>query len=353
MSVKVGDIEVYLGPQEQGGDDSLIKPIVDFIDKAKKRQRLMIAVQEIDNREIAEAIIKARLRGVIVQLVVEQSYLLGKAKPKSLEKAFLSSGVHEENRILFNAILRSTSDIKMDFNPKIFHQKFMILGNSVLTGSTNFTTTGVTKNLNHIVVFNDAEVANVFKKEFSEIRNGRFGRQSLNRDEKPKEAKVSTIRVKPLFAPDHSPEMEIMKQILKAKKRIDFAVFTFAKSSGIDDALIAAHERGVKVTGVLDRRQGNQDWAPMKLFKEVGINIKLAGNRGTLGKLHHKLMVIDDQIVILGSFNYTKPANLSNDENIVVIGDLDERNDEVKKKQKFIAVPIREEIDRIINKFGE
>jgi phosphatidylserine/phosphatidylglycerophosphate/cardiolipin synthase-like enzyme len=147
--------------------------------------------------------------------------------------------------------------------------------------------------------------------------------------------------------------MEIMKQILKAKKRIDFAAFTFAQSSGIDDALIAAHDRKVKVRGVLDRRQGNQKWAAKKTLSDAGIDIKLAGGRGALGKLHHKLMVIDDQLSIFGSFNYTKPANRSNDENIVIVGNLDERNAAKKNKQGKIAVAARKEIDRIINTFGE
>ena len=353
MSLKVGEIELFLGPEEQGGADSLLDPIIDFIGRARSRQNLMIAVQEIDDRRIAEAIISARLRGVNVDLVVEQSYLLNKTKPEDLEQAFVAAGAHEKNRILFNAILRSTADIKVDFNPNIFHQKFMVLGNSVLTGSTNFTTTGVSKNLNHIVVINDAEVANAYKKEFKEIKNGRFGRNSLDRDETPKEADVSDIRVKPLFAPDHAPEMEIMKQILKAKHRIDFAAFTFAQSSGIDDALIAAHDRGIQVRGVLDRRQGNQRWAAKQSLSDAGIDIKLAGGRGRLGKVHHKMMVIDDQLSIFGSFNYTKPANRSNDENIVIVGNLEETRVTRQRKQGKIAEAARLEIDRIIDEFGE
>ena len=313
----------------------------------------MIAVQEIDNQEIAEEIIHARLRGVTVDLVVEQSYPLGKNKPDDIAAALSSGGAHEVNRFLFNAILRSTADVKIDFNPNIFHQKFMVLGNSVLTGSTNFTTTGITKNLNHVLVINDAEVANVFKKEFGEIKNGRFGRQSIDRDEKPRETTVSTLRVKPLFAPDHAPEMEIMKQILKAKTRIDFAAFTFAQSSGIDDALVATHERGITIRGVLDRRQANQKWAAKKTLKEAGIDIKVAGGRGNLGKVHHKLMAINDQLSIFSSFNYTKPANRSNDENIVIIGDLDETGAMKKRKQRKIAEGARAEIDRIISSFGE
>ena len=352
MPLIQGDITVHLGPQEQGGDDSLLAPILDFIGRAKSRQNLMIAVQEIDNPQIADAIIAARLRGVTIDLVIEQSYLLASKKPKDIAAARTPGGKHEINRELFNAILRSTADVKVDFNPKIFHQKFMILGNSVLTGSTNFTTTGVSKNLNHVVVVNDAEVANAYKREFREIREGRFGKFSLGHDETPKEARVSGMRVKPLFAPDHAPEMEIMKQILKAKNRIDFAAFTFAQSSGIDDALIAAHRNGIAVSGVLDRRQANQKWAAKKTLTAAGIDIKVAGGTGSLGKVHHKLMVIDDQLTIFGSFNYTKPANKSNDENILIVGDLEEPTGAAKTAQSKIAMACRLEIDRIATDFA-
>ncbi|WP_299693907.1 phospholipase D-like domain-containing protein [uncultured Tateyamaria sp.] len=353
MPVQHGDVTVHLGPQEHGAADDLLKPIVDFIGRAKRRQTLMIAVQEIDNPDIADAIIAARLRGVTIDLVIEQSYLLAASKPGTVADAHTPGGKYEINRELFNAILRSTTDVKVDFNPKIFHQKFMVLGNTVLTGSTNFTTTGVTKNLNHVVVVENASVATAYKREFREIREGRFGKFSVAHGDRPKEVAVSGMRVKPLFAPDHGPEMEIMKQILKARERIDFAAFTFAQSSGIDDALIAAHQNGIKVTGVLDRRQGNQRWAAKLPLEEAGIAVKVAGGRGSLGKVHHKLMVIDDQLTIFGSFNYTRPANKSNDENILIVGDLEDTDAAARAAQGTIARACREEIDRIISNFAD
>lgn len=349
MPITEGNISVHLGPIEQNAPDSLVRPIVEFIDKAKKRQKLMIAVQEIENREIVEAIIRARKKKVIIDIVIEQDYLLSNKIP---DNPFEPSGKNEKNRFLYNAILRSGIDIKSDFNTNIFHQKFMILGNSVLTGSTNFTDTGVSKNLNHIVVIDDAEVANAYKHEFREIQKGRFGKMSIDREEKPREAKVSGVRVKPLFAPDHAPEMEIMKQILKAKHRIDFAVFTFSKSSGIDDALIAASDRGVIVKGVLDRRQANQKWAATHPMAEAGVELKVAGNTGGLGKLHHKLMVIDDSVTIFGSFNYTRPANRSNDENILIVGDKEEKEPMAIEIQRAIGKQCRKEIERIATQFG-
>jgi len=45
--------------------------------------------------------------------------------------------------------------------------------------------------------------------------------------------------VKELFAPDHTPELEFVKQTLKGAEvganEIVFAIFTFAGSSGIDE----------------------------------------------------------------------------------------------------------------------
>jgi phosphatidylserine/phosphatidylglycerophosphate/cardiolipin synthase-like enzyme len=350
MPITSGNIAVHLGPKEQGGDDSLVDAIIGFINQAKRRQKLMIAVQEVDHPPIADAIVQARVRGATVDVVLEQDYLRNSKMPAD---PTVPGGAKEINRTLYNNMLRSTIDVKSDFNTDIFHQKFIVLGNRVLTGSTNFTTTGVTKNLNHIVIIDDAEVANAYKKEFREIQQGRFGKYSTDRDEKPREARVSGIRVKPLFAPDHGPEMEIMKQILKAKSRIDIAVFTFAKSSGIDDALIAAANGGIQVNLVLDNKQANQKWAASHGLKQAEINVKVAGNRDGLGKVHHKLMTIDDSVAIFGSFNYTGPANKSNDENIIIIGDLEETKAAVKTAQKKIATGARQEIDRIITEFGK
>lgn len=71
MPITEGKIVVHLGPVEQGGPDNLLNPIIEFIDKAKKKQKLMIAVQEIDHRPIAEAIVRARKRGATVDIVLE------------------------------------------------------------------------------------------------------------------------------------------------------------------------------------------------------------------------------------------------------------------------------------------
>jgi phosphatidylserine/phosphatidylglycerophosphate/cardiolipin synthase-like enzyme len=70
-------------------------------------------------------------------------------------------------------------------------------------------------------------------------------------------------------------------------------------------------------------------------------------------KVHHKLMVIDRRLTIIGSFNYTGPANTLNDENIIVIGDLEETSPAAEAAQRHVADHAATEIDRIITDLAE
>lgn len=345
MPVHHAGVTLFLGPRDVGGPDDLEAAIVDFIDGAERELR--VAVQEIDHPPIAEAILRAKRRGVrLMDVVLEADYLREPRVP-----AEGADGVHHPNRLLANAMLREAIDVKADFNPSIFHQKFIVRdGSAVLTGSTNFTTTGVTKNLNHVVVVEERETAQEFRREFLEINRGVFGKWSDAHGPHPREPRAGGLRLKPLFAPEHAPEMEIMKLMAKAKTRVDFAIFTFAQSSGIDDQMIATAARGVKVRGVLDGKQANQSWAATKGLHAAGVELHLPRRRGSgIRKVHHKLMVIDGEVVVTGSFNYTGPANAVNDENILILGEVEDADPAGRAAQMRFGAAALGEIERIIH----
>jgi phosphatidylserine/phosphatidylglycerophosphate/cardiolipin synthase-like enzyme len=351
-------LELHMGPASLGAPDDLEQVIVGFIDAAEKS--LDVAVQEIESLSIAAALIRAKQRGVRVRLVLEQDYLRADNPPAD---PFAVGGEDEENRNLFAAMLRANIDARTDYNPDIFHQKFIVRDSgepnrALLTGSTNFTPTGVgshahRKNLNHVVIVHDQWVCNEYDAEFAEIWQGTFGKVRNRHDPSPRNNRVAGITVRALFAPDHAPEMEIMKQILKARERVDFAIFTFAKSSGIDDALVAMAKGGVQIRGIFDSGQGNRDWAATRMVADGGGEAFLASRKHGLGKLHHKLMVIDGAVIIAGSFNYTDPANRLNDENLLVIGDLEDDDPEAQAAQRQLAAFALAEIDRMIAEHGE
>ena len=172
---------------------------------------------------------------------------------------------------------------------------------------------------------------------------------------KPKTVNIEGIPVRVLFAPDDSPELEIIKQMLKCTSRLDFAIFTFSGSSGIDDAMAILKAADREVKGVMDPGQGKQWWAATGWLHNKGVQLYFPRKVLGFGKLHHKLMVIDEAIVVAGSMNYTAPANELNDENIFVIGspyDLPENKGGPVDHNACaeIARYFRVEIERIIQK---
>lgn len=137
------------------------------------------------------------------------------------------------NRDILNAFLRSDIEVHSDFNQDIFHQKFVIRDAkpggpppALLTGSANFTGTDSLINLNHIVIFHNSDIAEKYEIEFDEIAGGSFGRQRLGKV--PRAYNLGGVPVKVLFAPDHTPELEITKNINTCRDRLDFAIFTFS-----------------------------------------------------------------------------------------------------------------------------
>ena len=77
----------------------------------------------------------------------------------------------------------------------------------------------------------------------------------------------------------------------------------------------------------------------------------LCPHKAGLNKLHHKLAVIDDEVLVPGSFNFTGPANRLNNENIIVIGDPDDEKS--RSKQIQLGSYALDEIDKMINEHGE
>jgi len=118
-------------------------------------------------------------------------------------------------------------------------------------------------------------------------------------------------------------------------------------------AIAHGDQRQDRDLGVLDRVQGAQTWAATQPLKAAGVQL-FQNKPGTgVRKVHHKLMVLDERIVIAGSFNYTAPATTLNDENIIVLGDLEEKDPVAEAAQRQVAAYALTEIERIITDLAE
>ncbi len=77
-----------------------------------------------------------------------------------------------------------------------------------------------------------------------------------------------------------------------------------------------AHKRGVKVTVVLDTSQRSKKYSSADFVNSAGIPTYIDDQHAIA---HNKVMIIDQAVVITGSFNFTKAAEEKNAENLLVI----------------------------------
>jgi phosphatidylserine/phosphatidylglycerophosphate/cardiolipin synthase-like enzyme len=101
------------------------------------------------------------------------------------------------------------------------------------------------------------------------------------------------------------------------KDRIYVAIYSFT-SDRLAEALIEARRRGVDVRVVMERREANGTGSEYPRLRGAGVEVRLDANPGLM---HHKFMVIDGEIVVTGSYNWSAAAEEKNDENLVVIRD--------------------------------
>ncbi len=71
------------------------------------------------------------------------------------------------------------------------------------------------------------------------------------------------------------------------------------------------------------------------LFRAAGLDVRLDGNQGLL---HHKVMIIDGQIVVTGSYNFSASAENTNDENVIVIYSPDIAAQYLREFQRVYAL---------------
>lgn len=108
--------------------------------------------------------------------------------------------------------------------------------------------------------------------------------------------------------------LTFLSYINAAKKTMDICVFTITCDE-IADAVLAAHERGVKVRVITDDGQAKGKGSDIQTFIDAGIPVR---DDHSYTYMHHKFCVIDKTVLLNGSFNWSRQAVVGNAENCVV-----------------------------------
>jgi len=117
------------------------------------------------------------------------------------------------------------------------------------------------------------------------------------------------------FSPNGGAADFIIGFIDRTENRLDIAVYSFTHDE-IADAVIRAHQRGVKVRVLTDKLQASNQYADDEKLESFGIPVRRDTQSGLM---HHKFAISDDNAVGLGSFNWSVNADTRNMENWNVV----------------------------------
>lgn len=286
---------------DQANGRYILDKLIGYIDAAQTS--IHLAVFETDLTPIAEALVRAHRRGVEVRWITDD------------EHGIDADG--EPGRGQFALMEDAGIPIRDDLRAGLMHNKFVVIDGHILwTGSMNLTNNDVYRNNNNIVVIESPEVAAVYEAEFAEMWGGRFGPRSpaqSGQDVFDRNQRPFIIR----FAPEDDPMAALVQLTGLAERSIRFMAFSFTH----DDLGAAMRERaaaGVDVRGIFEAFGSSTIYSEMTPLYCAGLDVRRDGNAGMF---HHKVIIIDETVVVTGSLNFSDNAAGSNDENILILAD--------------------------------
>jgi phosphatidylserine/phosphatidylglycerophosphate/cardiolipin synthase-like enzyme len=129
--------------------------------------------------------------------------------------------------------------------------------------------------------------------------------------------RLSTDRIRVYFSPAGGCERAIIDEIRNAKRSVLVQAYHFT-SNPIAIALREAVARGVFVEVILDKSQQSSSYTRATFLHNSGCRVLFDRNHKIA---HNKIILLDDDIVITGSYNFTKSAEKDNAENLLIIRD--------------------------------
>ena len=293
----------------RGGPDRRLASAID-----DARLSVDLAVYSFSLWSIRDAILDALHRGVQVRIVMESSN-----RDRDVPQELTGAGI----------------TILGDRREGLMHDKFVIIDRSELwIGSMNFTIGGGYKDNNNLMRIHSQKIIENYQTEFNEMfEDDHFGPDTVSDTPNPVTF-VNGTMIETYFSPDDGVADVIVDLISNADESIYFMAYSFT-SDPISEAIQARAAEGVTVAGVMDYSQmrSNQG-GEYDTFAQAGYDVHTDGIDGLM---HHKVFIIDEQIVITGSYNFSRSAEERNDENILVFYNTDIAEEFLKEFERVKA----------------
>jgi phosphatidylserine/phosphatidylglycerophosphate/cardiolipin synthase-like enzyme len=196
----------------------------------------------------------------------------------------------------------------------LMHDKLIIVdGQTLFMGSWNLSYNDTFRNNNNLLKITDPGLIANYQARFDEMfEKGLFGTHARVKLPYPSQF-IGGMQVENYMAPEDGVMEKLVQAVGSAQKSVHFMIYTYTHP-GLASAMIARLRAGVEVQGVMEKRNAAQG-VLADLFCS-GLAVKVDGNSYIM---HHKVIIIDGQTVITGSFNFTRAADTENDDNVLVI----------------------------------
>ncbi len=309
------DVSTYIN-----GPDTVL---ADAIRQA--RRTVDVAAYELNSPAIADALIDRHRNGVRVRIVTDndaglnvalyEQYL---AAPANRKEDLLDEMKKNPSDTLLDELYDAGIPIVDDARSGLMHNKFVIIdGAEVWMGSMNMTLNDAYRNNNNLNHVRSARVAANYQAEFNEMFEERsFGPRSPRNTPYP-QVTVNNVLVEVYFAPEDNVMPQIVSEINAAQEEIRFMAFSFTEDS-MGQAMLERAAAGVEVSGIFETTGSETAFSELTPLFCAGLDVRQDGNPFIL---HHKVIVIDRQTVVTGSFNFSSNATNTNDENLLIIHD--------------------------------
>lgn len=272
------------------GPDSALAAAID-----QARLSVDVAIYDFNLWSLRQALLAAHQRGVAVRLVVESDNL---------------------DRDEVQELIQAGIPVLGDRRQALMHNKFVIIDRyEVWTGSMNFTLNGAYNNDNHLVRIRATQLAEDYLAEFEEMFIAdQFGPTSPANTPNPSFS-IEGALIEVYFSPEDDTLDRLVELVDGAQTSVYFLAYSFT-SDPLADALIAAAARGVDVAGVFETAQASGQGGEFFRLADLGLDVELDGNPRNM---HHKVLIVDFETVVLGSYNFSASAEERNDENTLII----------------------------------
>ncbi|MDP3542300.1 MAG: phospholipase D-like domain-containing protein [Elusimicrobiota bacterium] len=282
--------------------DRIPVSLVAAIDRTEKT--LLLALYDIRLSEVAEALLRAKARGVEIRLVYDE----GHAKP-AVPGA--GSGPSAEYQALVDAGV-PVRLLKGGGSFGIMHHKYALFdGRLLMTGSFNWTRAADDRNFENAEFKTDKALIEGFTRNWNwmwGLAGAGFGTPPAD-PQKPVAFSGGRFP-RYAFSPQGGVEALLLDAIRRSKRTIDVAMFSFY-SQPVAAALVEARARGVVVRVASDAMQARRSQA-MRALADGGVDLRVSAGRGGLGVMHHKYALFDGALLMSGSYNFSANAELYN-----------------------------------------